>query len=208
MTKQSKYRIDNKTKVWSTLSGILFCYYTITFTWCLIHACEWVSEWMQGYFVMRDGVVTKSQKSTKNIFCLDIFRMLVGMCKIRLESSSFHCPGQFTLNCFLGSAGWKWKRTVELTTCFLRMERGEMKAWEKSLSFNSFVKMMIWINPVITAALHYTINIINHISTTSSNLWRGTVQEECRHQLLDQETIYVCCFLVINWSVFIDFTHF
>ena len=130
------------------------------------------------------------------------------MCKIRLESSSVHCPGQFTLNCFLGSAGWKLKRTVELTTCFLRMERGEMKAWEQSLSFNSFVKMMIWINPVITAALHYTINIINHISTTSSNLWRGTVQEECRHQLLDQETIYVCCFLVINWSVFIDFTHF
>ena len=128
-------------------SGILFHLHLVSDT------CMWVSEWMQGYFVMRDGVVTKSQKSTKNIFCLDIFRMLVGMCKIRLESSSAHCPGQFTLNCFLGSAGWKWKRTVELTTCFLRMERGEMKAWEQLSSFNSFVKMMIWINPVITAAL-------------------------------------------------------
>ena len=107
------------------------------------------------------------------------------MWKIRLESSSVRCPGQFTLNCFLGSAGWKWKRTVELTTCFLQMERGETKAWEQSLSFNSFVQLMIWINRVITAALRCTINIINHISTTSSNLWRGTVQEACRHQLLD-----------------------
>ena len=155
------------------------------------------------------------------------------MWKIRLESSSVRCPGQFTLNCFLGSAGWKWKRTVELTTCFLQMERGETKAWEQSLSFNSFVQLMIWINRVITAALRCTINIINHISTTSSNLWRGTVQEACRHQLLDhfsneyqssaslaaaaghqvshqgiQSATYVCCFLVINWPVFIDFTHF